>query len=144
MRVVRITKVYTKTGDDGYTSLMDGKRYSKASPKFAAMGDIDTLNAQIGWCRQVLSAPLWQDMDQQCARIQQELFDVGAMLCVPPSQRRADTPVINKAMVEQLEHAPVLWEMLTDQLANLQLGRLPETRAFFKWPNKQSRHFHFS
>jgi cob(I)alamin adenosyltransferase len=67
---VRLTRIYTRGGDKGQTSLGDGSRVSKLDPRVAAMGDVDELNSLLG---------LAGDLD----RIQNELFDVGADLSVP-------------------------------------------------------------
>jgi cob(I)alamin adenosyltransferase len=77
---VRLTRIYTRGGDAGETSLGDGSRTSKLDPRIASYGTVDELNAQIGMvlahdCPPALTAPL--------ARIQNELFDVGADLSVP-------------------------------------------------------------
>ena len=67
---VRLTKIYTRGGDAGETSLGDGSRVSKLDPRVAAMGEVDELNSVVGWAG---------GLD----RIQNELFDLGADLSVP-------------------------------------------------------------
>ena len=67
---VRLTRIYTRGGDKGKTSLGDGSRVSKLDPRVAAMGDVDELNSLVGWAG---------GLD----RIQNELFDLGADLSVP-------------------------------------------------------------
>jgi cob(I)alamin adenosyltransferase len=67
---VRLTRIYTRGGDKGETSLGDGSRVSKLDPRVAAMGDVDELNSLVGWAG---------DLD----RIENELFDLGADLSVP-------------------------------------------------------------
>jgi cob(I)alamin adenosyltransferase len=67
---VRLTRIYTRGGDKGETSLGDGSRVSKLDPRVAAMGDVDELNSLVGWAG---------GLD----RVQNELFDVGADLSVP-------------------------------------------------------------
>ena len=67
---VRLTRIYTRGGDKGETSLGDGSRVSKLDPRVAAMGDVDELNSVVGWVG---------GLDQ----VQNELFDVGADLSVP-------------------------------------------------------------
>src|SRR5512146_1424998 len=67
---VRLTRIYTRGGDRGETSLGDGSRVSKLDPRVAAMGDVDELNSLVGWAG---------GLD----RIQNELFDLGADLSVP-------------------------------------------------------------
>ena len=67
---VRLTRIYTRGGDRGETSLGDGSRVSKLDPRVAAMGDVDELNSFVGWAG---------GLD----RVQNELFDLGADLSVP-------------------------------------------------------------
>jgi cob(I)alamin adenosyltransferase len=67
---VRLTRIYTRGGDRGETSLGDGSRVSKLDPRVAAIGDVDELNSLVGWAGGL-------------ERIQNELFDLGADLAVP-------------------------------------------------------------
>ena len=67
---VRLTRIYTRGGDRGETSLGDGSRVSKLDARVAAMGDVDELNSLVGWAGRL-------------ERIQNELFDLGADLSVP-------------------------------------------------------------
>ena len=80
--MVVLTKIYTRTGDDGTTALGSGKRVPKTSHRIAAYGTVDETNAAIGVARLLLPADqaLVADM---LARIQNDLFDLGADLCVP-------------------------------------------------------------
>src|ERR1700712_2797986 len=81
--MVRIDRVVTKGGDNGETSLGDGTRVRKTDPRIEAMGAVDEANASIGVLRiQTRSRPV---EDAMLARIQNDLFDVGADLCVPGS-----------------------------------------------------------
>ena len=73
---VRLTKIYTRGGDAGETSLGDGSRVAKTDARVAAMGDVDELNSLIGWA--LAAAP-----SELLGRIQNELFDVGADVSVP-------------------------------------------------------------
>ena len=77
--MVKLNRIYTKTGDTGETTLGDGKRVPKQALRIAAMGAIDEANAAIGVAR--LHADV--EMDLMLARIQNDLFDLGADLCVP-------------------------------------------------------------
>jgi cob(I)alamin adenosyltransferase len=81
--MVRIDRVVTKGGDKGETSLGDGSRVSKADPRIEAMGAVDEANANIGVLRIHTRTRLSEDA--MLARIQNDLFDVGADLCVPGS-----------------------------------------------------------
>ena len=73
---VRLNRIYTRGGDTGQTSLGDGSRVSKLDPLVRAFGTVDELNAVLGWARCVVPDP-------RLGRIQNELFDVGADVCVP-------------------------------------------------------------
>src|SRR4029078_7591957 len=77
-RMVRLSKIYTKTGDSGETGLGDGSRISKASRRVRAIGAVDETNAAIGIAR--LDAE--GDADAMLGRIQTALFDLRAALCV--------------------------------------------------------------
>ena len=73
---VRLTKIYTRGGDKGETSLGDGSRVSKLDPLVRAYGAVDELNSVVGWANV-------EARDGRLPRIQNELFDVGADLSVP-------------------------------------------------------------
>jgi cob(I)alamin adenosyltransferase len=73
---VRLTKIYTRGGDRGETSLGDLSRVSKLDPLVGAYGIVDELNSVVGWARLAEDAPV-------LARVQNELFDLGADLSVP-------------------------------------------------------------
>jgi cob(I)alamin adenosyltransferase len=78
--MVRLNKIYTRTGDAGETGLVDGSRASKADPRFAAIGDVDEANCAIG-----TALPAVEDAEARAmlGRIQNELFDLGADLATP-------------------------------------------------------------
>ena len=77
---VRLTRIYTRGGDAGTTSLGDGSRVSKLDPRIAAYGTTDELNSVLGL---VLAGDCPEPLRVPLERIQNELFDVGADLCVP-------------------------------------------------------------
>jgi cob(I)alamin adenosyltransferase len=83
-RVVRLDRIYTRGGDAGDTSLGDGQRVSKAAARIAAYGSVDELGAVLGLAR---THPLPDGMDGWLGRIQNDLFDLGADLCVPEEER---------------------------------------------------------
>ena len=83
-RVVRLDRIYTRGGDAGETSLGDGQRVSKAAVRIAAYGSVDELGAVLGLAR---THPLPDRMDAWLGRIQNDLFDLGADLCVPEEER---------------------------------------------------------
>src|SRR5690349_11943944 len=77
---VRLTRIYTRTGDAGETSLGDGSRVAKTDPRVEAMGDVDELNSVVGWA---LAAGAQGHAAATLDRVRNELFDVGADLSVP-------------------------------------------------------------
>jgi cob(I)alamin adenosyltransferase len=77
---VRLTRIYTRGGDHGETSLGDGARVSKLDARIAAYGTVDELNSLIG---HALAADLPGDLAGTLRSVQNDLFDVGADLCVP-------------------------------------------------------------
>lgn len=93
--MVQLTRIYTRGGDKGFTSLGDGGRVAKHAPRVEAYGEVDEANAAIGVARLHASPAA----DAMLARIQNDLFDVGADLCRPSGEglRIAD------AQVERLE-----------------------------------------
>ncbi|BBB13303.1 cob(I)yrinic acid a,c-diamide adenosyltransferase [Sphingopyxis sp. FD7] len=84
--MVKLNKIYTRTGDDGTTGLVGGSRIAKSAPLMAAIGDVDEANSWIG-----LAAVALDDAPDEAAmltRIQNELFDLGADLATPPDAER--------------------------------------------------------
>ena len=93
-------KIYTKTGDDGKTGLFGGPRVRKDDHRIEAYGAVDELNAWIGVVRaEHPTAPI----EAVLARIQHELFSVGAELATPDADRRAKLPRIEQRHVDGLE-----------------------------------------
>ncbi|MGO9544585.1 MAG: cob(I)yrinic acid a,c-diamide adenosyltransferase [Rhodomicrobium sp.] len=102
--MVVLTKIYTKTGDDGTTALGSGERVPKTSCRIVAYGTVDETNAAIGMARLLL--PSGQETaSAMLARIQNDLFDLGADLCVPDrGEPLPYTPLrLQDAQVERLE-----------------------------------------
>lgn len=87
---VRLTRIYTRGGDAGETSLGDGSRASKLDPRIRAYGVVDELNSQLGV---VLAGDLPDQLRPALARVQNELFDVGADLCNPVSENPPYPPL---------------------------------------------------
>ena len=89
----RLSKIYTRTGDDGTTGMADGSRVSKADLRFDAMGKIDLLNSQIGLLRGYLTQdnhtqnsqnqPNHAQFDAKLSRLQHQLFNLGGELAMP-------------------------------------------------------------
>ena len=112
--MVKLNKIYTRTGDDGTTGLGDGARRAKFDRRVAAYGEVDETNSAIGLARIATSSSSQADLaliDAMLKRIQNDLFDLGADLCVPApkkveSQKAARPPLrIVASQVAQLEAA---------------------------------------
>jgi len=73
-------RIYTRTGDGGETGLGDGSRLAKDDPRVVAVGEVDELNAALGWVR---AAGVGEDVDPLLERVQRELFEVGSDLARP-------------------------------------------------------------
>src|ERR1700674_3840971 len=82
--MVVLNKIYTRAGDDGHAALGTGERRLKSDPRFVAIGAIDELNAHVGLARLAAEG----DIDAVLARIQNDLFDLGADLAVPLDEAR--------------------------------------------------------
>ena len=80
--MVKLNKIYTRTGDDGTTGLVDGSRVAKSDALMAAIGDVDEANSAIGLAAAALDPA--SDEAAMLSRIQNELFDLGADLATPP------------------------------------------------------------
>src|SRR5580700_1573720 len=103
--MVRLTRIYTRGGDKGDTSLGDGSRVPKQALRVEAYGTVDEANAAIGLARLHLVSGSDTEADAMLARIQNDLFDLGADLCAPEDGRRAAGALrIVAAQVERLEH----------------------------------------
>jgi cob(I)alamin adenosyltransferase len=76
----RLTRIYTRTGDDGTTGLADGSRVAKDSARIAAIGEVDELNSALGL---LLAEPLPQSVSAALGSVQHDLFDLGGELSVP-------------------------------------------------------------
>jgi cob(I)alamin adenosyltransferase len=98
--MVKLTRIYTRGGDKGKTSLGDGTRVAKQSLRVEAYGTVDEANATLGLARLHVAG----DEDAMLGRIQNDLFDLGADLCTPESGRRAAGALrIVAAQVKRLE-----------------------------------------
>lgn len=116
----RITRVYTRTGDDGTTGLGGGQRVPKDSPRIAAYGTVDELSSTIGVA---LAAGLDGKLAATLQRIQNELFDLGADLCVVEEDKaRRNVPAVEQSHVDTLE---ALMDELNDELGPLANFILP-------------------
>ena len=105
----RITRVYTRTGDDGTTGLGGGQRVSKGSPRVAAYGTVDELNALIG---AAMASGLDKGLVSELERIQNELFHLGSDLCFLEEDKEGT------ALPGIEEHHVVSLEELMDRLSS--------------------------
>src|SRR5271168_938620 len=97
--MVRLTRIYTRGGDKGETSLGDGTRLPKHALRVAAFGTVDEANSAIGIARLHTA----DEADAMLARIQNDLFDLGADLCTPDSGAAQPALRIQESQVERLE-----------------------------------------
>ncbi len=116
--MVRLTRIYTKGGDKGTTSLGTGKRVPKHDLRVEAYGTVDETNAAIGLARLHTSG----DADAALARIQNDLFDLGADLCAPEGEGSKERLRITDTQVERLEQEI---DAMNEELAPLNSFVLP-------------------
>ena len=96
--MVVLNRIVTRTGDDGTSALATGERRPKSDIRFAAIGTIDELNATVGLARLEATG-----IDAHLARIQNDLFDLGADLATPDTARKRERLRISDAQVARLE-----------------------------------------
>ena len=106
--MVRITKVYTRTGDKGETALVGGKRVPKDSPRIDAYGTIDELNSIVGLARVFNEESLdageaHQFLDGVLCQIQDELFDLGSELATPPEFFKEGMYSVSESEIDRIE-----------------------------------------
>ena len=104
--MVKLNKIYTRTGDDGTTGLVDGSRVAKSSPLMAAIGDVDEANSAIGLAAVALDTD--SDAAAMLGRIQNELFDLGADLATPADHDSGFAP------------SPMALRIVASQIARLE------------------------
>jgi cob(I)alamin adenosyltransferase len=113
----RLSKIYTRTGDAGETGLADGRRVPKDHPRVEAMGELDSLNSQLGLllaglAEQEVMWPGLSELIDVLTPCQHRLFDLGGELAMPQYQ------ALNQAEVERLEAAIDLWNEELGPLEN--------------------------
>ncbi|SEN51179.1 cob(I)yrinic acid a,c-diamide adenosyltransferase [Pseudomonas sp. NFACC39-1] len=113
----RLSKIYTRTGDKGETGLGDGRRVAKDHPRVEAIGEVDTLNSQLGLLLaslavEVAEYPALQELIEVLAPCQHRLFDLGGELAMPAYQ------ALNMKEVERLEAAIDAWNEEVGPLEN--------------------------
>jgi cob(I)alamin adenosyltransferase len=100
--MVNLTRIYTRTGDDGTTALGDFSRTGKTDPRLAAYADTDETNSAIGVA--LACGDLREDVRAVLTRVQNDLFDVGADLCTPLAARYEHPPLrVQAPWVDELE-----------------------------------------
>lgn len=109
----RLSKIYTRTGDDGTTGLGDGSRISKDSIRVDAMGDVDELNSVIGL---ILTESIPSNLEAMLTKIQHDLFNLGGEICIP------GYVILQQAHIDNLERAI---DTLNDELKPLKEFILP-------------------
>ncbi|WJD63089.1 cob(I)yrinic acid a,c-diamide adenosyltransferase [Pseudomonas kurunegalensis] len=112
----RLSKIYTRTGDKGETGLGDGRRVSKDHPRIEAIGEIDSLNSQLGLLLAGLAKAGLDEVREVLAPCQHRLFDLGGQLAMPGYQ------ALKATEVERLEAAIDQWN---DELGPLKNFILP-------------------
>jgi cob(I)alamin adenosyltransferase len=115
--MVNLTRIYTRTGDDGTTSLGDMSRTTKTDPRLVAYADVDEANAAVGVA---VVAGLPDDVAATLARVQNDLFDVGADLCTPVVEAPEFPPL-------RVTEDYVAW---LEEQCDLFNGRLEKLRSF--------------
>ncbi|HXT07649.1 MAG TPA: cob(I)yrinic acid a,c-diamide adenosyltransferase [Roseiarcus sp.] len=104
--MVRLNKIYTRTGDAGDTGLGSGQRRVKYDARVAAYGEVDELNSVIGLARlQTRDNIDLARIEAVLTRVQNDLFDLGADLCVPPTEGETGGLRVTPGQTEALEHA---------------------------------------
>lgn len=97
--MIKLNKIYTKTGDGGDTALGDGERVLKDSLRVSAYGNVDELNASIG----IITLYANAELKRKLKNIQNDLFDIGADLCVPIAEKNKDRLRLSTNQIETLE-----------------------------------------
>ena len=108
----RLSKIYTRTGDKGETGLGDGRRVAKDHPRIEAIGEVDTLNSQLGVLLAGLAEQHLDEVVEVLAPCQHRLFDLGGELAMPSYQ------ALNEAEVQRLEAAIDHWNEELGPLEN--------------------------
>jgi cob(I)alamin adenosyltransferase len=118
--LVRLNNIYTRTGDDGTSGLVDGSRASKADPRFAAIGDVDEANSAIG----VALLHVEGEAVEMLSRIQNELFDLGADLATP-GEDFAPSDMTLRIVPDQIERLEREIDAMNEDLEPLRSFILP-------------------
>ena len=118
--MVKLNKIYTRTGDDGTTGLVDGSRQPKNAPRMTAIGEVDEANSALGFAVLALEGEAKAD----CIRIQNDLFDLGADLATP-SQDFTPSEMVLRIVPAQAEWLERRIDALNESLEPLRSFILP-------------------
>jgi len=118
--LVRLTKIYTRTGDDGTTGLVDGSRLPKHAARLKAIGEVDEANSALGFAVLALDGEARTD----CTRLQNDLFDLGADLATP-GEDFAPSEMVLRMVPTQAEWLEQRIDALNEKLAPLRSFILP-------------------
>lgn len=119
--MVRLNKIYTRTGDSGETGLVDGSRASKADPRFGAIGDVDEANSAIGLARCAVAD---EEAGAMLGRIQNEMFDLGADLATPGEDFAPDAMTL-RIVADQVARLEAEIDRMNEDLEPLRSFILP-------------------
>ena len=135
--MVRLTKIYTRTGDNGETSLGDGTRVSKEELRVETYGTIDEVNSIIGLVRTHTKDSELINLDNILAAVQNELFDLGAEISIPPTKDNIQIIEKTKILDEQILRIEEEIDQLNFSLKDLDSFVLPGG-------SKASAHLHLA
>jgi len=123
--MVKLNKIYTRTGDDGTTGLVDGSRIAKSDALMEAIGDVDEANSALGIA--VTALPAGGEAAAMFARIQNELFDLGADLATPADPQHGFGPheMALRIVASQIARLEAEIDAMNDRLAPLSSFILP-------------------
>ena len=130
--MVKLNRIYTRTGDDGTTGLVDGSRLPKHAPRLVAVGDVDATNSALGLAVLALEG----DWAADCTRVQNDLFDLGADLATPGDDF---TP---SDMVLRIVPAQVAW--LEQRIDAVNAGLAPLTSFILPGGSEAAARLHLA
>ena len=116
--MVRLSRIYTRTGDDGTTGLVDGSRRAKHDPRFEAVGAVDEANSVLGWTLLAI------DEATDLTRVQNDLFDLGADLATP-GDGFAPSDMVLRVVPAQVEWLEQKIDAVNERLEPLRSFILP-------------------
>ncbi|MBS1164620.1 MAG: ATP/cobalamin adenosyltransferase [Proteobacteria bacterium] len=132
--MVRLNRIYTRTGDDGSSGLSTGERRPKDDARFEAIGGVDETNAAVGVARLHISE--YPDLDLMLGAIQNDLFDLGADLATPEA--------LEPPAFEPLRILPVQVERLEKEIDYLNRGLAPLTTFVLPGGSDAAAHLHMA